>query len=408
MSDIINIEYRKHPAFVALAPTYTYDDIEIDNFIQQIDNALTKTYACTNENELRKEFSEEVSSTIDELKAYVKQNCSSIIAFEFFCAALEYTKNELLHESFRILFRKNYKSVSSHKKFDDDLEKDGMHIVSFSKKTMEEMKLASKPYYERLKQKALCHPEQRSYDSVNMKDPLGIAIYKMIDEANILPSLSNYMKTELTVMGVGIEYSHEGQSWSKGCYNDVGLKETQLAYMHFDEAAYAPKTLCYITPVKEADNGATKYIKGSHKWVRSEFVFLFHKGLDRISSDRYYNIFDGYYRPLYKHEELRKLLLHLPQKLMGTSHVGDDILDGTDLSKKLLNEETTFLSDGCEAIVFDGGRGYHKGAIVTKGERLSLQIVYIGKNESKIDILSKNETPMNRIKKIYHILKQGL
>ena len=66
------------------------------------------------------------------------------------------------------------------------------------------------------------------------------------------------------------------------------------------------------------------------------------------------------------------------------------------------------LSDGTTAVVFDGGCGYHSGAVVKKGERLSLQIIYKGKNEPKIDMLYKNETPTDWIKRAYRTVKKAL
>lgn len=400
------VDYFTHPAFARIECSYKYDDAVISEKISIIDSYMQKANESSNVGDVRI-LIVKVSGAIDDLKTYIKTHCDSIISMELCSAALEYVKRECAKEFFRLCFRNSYKAVECEQGFYNNLKNDGMHIVSFSKNTANELQKAAKPYYDRLKSRAIEKPDQRSFESVNLKDSLGQARYKMIEEAKILPTLSNYMRTELELYGVGIEYAFEGQTWYQGCYTDVGINETKLSYMHFDEASYLPKTLCYLTPVECEDNGATKYIRGSHKWERSEFLTLFHKGLDDVGG-RYYGLIDHYYRPLYKHIELRKVLLGLPRALIGSSHIGDDILDDTELSTKMQEDSVTFLSDGTTAVVFDGGCGYHSGAVVKKGERLSLQIIYRGKNEAKIDMLYKNETPTDWIKRAYRTVKKAL
>ena len=406
MNKVPVIDYFAHPAFSKIEINYKYDDAVVEEKIDLIDQYMQKANGSSSVGDVRLLISQ-VSAAVDDLKGYIKTGCDSIISMELCSAALEYVKRECAKEFFRILFRNSYLAVECEEDFYDDLQNNGMHIVSFSQKTAKELQIAAKPYYDRLKSRAIEKPDQRSFESVNLKDSLGQAVYKMIEEAKILPTLSNYMRTELELYGVGIEYAFEGQTWYQGCYVDVGINETKLSYMHFDEASYLPKTLCYLTPVECEDNGATKYIKGSHKWERSEFLTLFHKGLDDVGG-RFYGLADYYYRPLYKHIELRKVLLGLPRALIGSSHIGDDILDDTELSTKMSADSVTFLSDGTTAVVFDGGCGYHSGAVVKKGERLSLQIIYRGKNEAKIDMLYKNETPSDWIKRAYRTVKKAL
>ena len=406
MEKVPVIDYFYHQAFVNIKVDYKYDDAAVSSKIDKIDECIRKVAEVSDIKDV-KALMAKTSEAIDELKELIKASCDSLISMEICSAALEYVKRESAKEFFRIFFRGQYKAVECDRSFYDDLQNDGMHVVSFPDKTAKELRDAAKPYYERLKKKAHEKPDQRSFESVNLKDSLGEAIYKMIDEAKILPTLSNYMRTELELYGVGIEYAFEGQTWYQGCYADVGVNETKLSYMHFDEASYLPKTLCYLTPVECEENGATKYIKGSHRWKRSQFVTLFNKGLDDTGA-KFQNLVDCYYRPLYKHLELRKALLGLPRALIGSSHIGDDIFDDTELSRQMLSEQTVFLSDGTTAIVFDGGCGYHSGAVVKRGERLSLQIIYRGKNEAKIDMLYKNETPLDWMKRSFRTFKKAL
>jgi hypothetical protein len=82
----------------------------------------------------------------------------------------------------------------------------------------------------------------------------------------------------------------------------------------------------------------------------------------------------GYYRPRFLLKEYRQDLLALPSAFRGTTHFGDDIVDGSELSSQLLAAEETFLGEAGLMVVFDGSAGIHRGSQVERGERWALQI----------------------------------
>ena len=68
-----------------------------------------------------------------------------------------------------------------------------------------------------------------------------------------------------------------------------------------------------------------------------------------------------YYRPRFRHVEDRRDMLSLPVSLRGSTHFGDDILDGSELSDALLDVGHRFVAPAGTVVMFDGSRGIHRG-----------------------------------------------
>jgi hypothetical protein len=66
-------------------------------------------------------------------------------------------------------------------------------------------------------------------------------------------------------------------------------------------------------------------------------------------------------------------MMRLPIALHGCSHFGCDLLGDESATRELLARERVFHAvDSC--IVFDGGRGLHRGGIVSANPRWALQV----------------------------------
>lgn len=395
-----SIDFSNHSAFQGLFENYVYDDTKVTALIKAVDESILFTKSKTNN--VHEVFDKEINDKINALVEYVREVINSEIAFELFYTSVEYVKDELLKELVMNSLTKNYHFNNKNDDSLSQLNEHGVNIRSVKSDLKKSLQNASRPYYERLKKQAELNPHLRSYENVKRFSKMYKLIDKLVHETGAIKVVSDYMKADMVLMGAGLEYSSPIHKWYKNPYPDINNYETEHGYLHTDEASYFPKALYYLTPVIKVENGATKFIDGSHKAERSAFIFLFQKGLDRISVDRYFKVDNTYYRPLYKNLELRKILAKLPLPLIGSSHLGDDIEVGSELSKKLKEDEIVFISDGSELLVFDGGNGLHKGANVSEGERLSLQIIFQHKKRYKIDRLVKQQSIKNRL---IHCLK---
>src|SRR6202043_2185403 len=154
-----------------------------------------------------------------------------------------------------------------------------------------------------------------------------------------------YIGSNVNFTGFSLEYSYARQNWWRGVYSDIGLPDSKTTYMHYDQGCRDPKAIIALTDVTE-ENGPTGFVRGSHKKVRSRFLHFMVTALDHcFQRDENQETSDTNYRPRFAREQYRRELLLLPRALHGSSHFGDDILDGTQLSEELLANEVRMTKD---------------------------------------------------------------
>ena len=93
-------------------------------------------------------------------------------------------------------------------------------------------------------------------------------------------------------------------------------------------------------------------------------------------------------------------MLLLPPLLRGTTHFGDDILDDTDLSRKLLSQEVVFKGPTGTCVLFDGSRGIHRGSLVTTGGRWAVQIGLRVQRETSLPRVRKRGALRKQLRKL--------
>jgi hypothetical protein len=105
-------------------------------------------------------------------------------------------------------------------------------------------------------------------------------------------------------------------------------------------------------------------------------VCAIHKGFDQAQWQvfRWPDQGQYYYRPRFKLREQRPDMLALPSRLRGSTHFGDDVIDGSPLSEDLLRQEHVFTAPAGTITLFDGSQGVHRGGLVRSGARWVIQI----------------------------------
>jgi hypothetical protein len=172
-----------------------------------------------------------------------------------------------------------------------------------------------------------------------------------------------------------IVHSYPGETWYKGCYADADLPTGRCTYMHYDHADDMPKAIVYVGDVGP-DNGPFSVVPGSNSWHPSYSQGLFFKFLDRLGEEivRRKASYDPYHRPQFKDREFRTEFVKLPRTLQGSSHFGDDVVDGTPLADFLIAREFRVTSDVANCMLFSGHSTVHRGGLVESGERWAFQI----------------------------------
>jgi hypothetical protein len=103
----------------------------------------------------------------------------------------------------------------------------------------------------------------------------------------------------------------------------------------------------------------------------------------------------AYIRP-FAYPKYRQLFMQLPPILRRLGQFGDDILSDSDLSEKLRKNEVQVTSKIGNAFVFAGDQGIHRGGLVEKGERWSLQLGF------------KEAAPKDLVKEGKHVIAQSI
>lgn len=217
---------------------------------------------------------------------------------------------------------------------------------------------------------------QRCQVNVPQEGPLWQAIGALIRDTGLQGGLSNYDRHDLKVAWATLERSNAEQTWWGAPYRGEGLTTSRCAYFHNDHSHRTLKTILYLSDVGD-QNGPFGYVAGSHRWQRSSTATAFVKALDqgRLAAWEAQNPgADNDYRPYLVERKAREGFMLLPAPLRATSHFGDDVLDGSALSARLLAAEQVFGSAEANCIAFDGDRGIHRGGLVREGTRWALQL----------------------------------
>lgn len=194
--------------------------------------------------------------------------------------------------------------------------------------------------------------------------------YGILDGATLLS------QCEMEVIYVSLGLSCSSQSWYQSCYEDVGLPTSKLAYLHLDHDFDLVKILMYLNEV-DSETGPFSIIPESSEWIKCQSQSLFFKQLDKATAEKVVKLggdVEGYYRPAFQSPGLRREFMLLPKELRGTSHFGDDILDGSMASQQLLAKEVPLLSKEANCAVFLGAKTLHRGGLTKRNRRWAFQI----------------------------------
>ncbi|MCK9201489.1 MAG: phytanoyl-CoA dioxygenase family protein [Gallionella sp.] len=391
------IDYSTHPAYAPYQSKVSYDSELLLQHIREVDDIHAKFCNLTapSDGDATDVLAQIGKHTYQILRHAREQNIS-ILAEEWLDSTVKWTIADLSHELARRVFSaRDYHgqalSAGQSKQF-ALLQEQGMYIADLPADVYADIRRLALEHRPELRQRALSDRFNRAVINVAFNSPLWKSIKRAAKEAGIFDVLSELKRNRLTLLGAGLEYSCPEQDWYQSLYSDVGLADSPMQYLHVDEGDCLPKSMIYVTSVDE-ENGATRAIPGSNRWEISECRFRMHKALDRVVGDRYAKyVRKAHYRPLARHAELRRIFMELPKPFQGSSHFGDDVLAGTELANTLAKQEIAYLSQGGQALVFDGPHLLHRGSLVKSGERMALQVIYRNQNEERLKSHLTKET----------------
>jgi hypothetical protein len=374
------IDYRAHPAFrdLGVAP-YAHDE-EIDALISTIDQALAKLNAThhADDVEFGRAFDRDVAAPIARLQSRLFETIDNERIRAWLARAFEHVSREL-RDHVEVLNRRHGSAARTAQtpvgiSVAQSLARNGFHISRLEPSTRQTLLDMCAPYMEQLREAAKTRPNDRIVHSFEIHGEVGQQLLGFFRRQGILDGLSGYVGSNVNFTGLALEYSFARQKWWRGVYSDLGIPDSKCTYMHYDQGSRDPKAIIALSEVTK-ENGPTGYIRGSHKKDRSRFLHFMVTAMDYcFQRDDSCEGIETNYRPRFTREQYRREMLLLPRALHGSSHFGDDVVDDTQLSKELLENEVSMTNDVGNCIVFDGNFGIHRGALVRSGERFVFQV----------------------------------
>ena len=394
--------YTSHPAYANMESNDSYNNELILKYIQLIDKYFLEIESkkFSNNRHIKNEFKNKVIPLIDKLAEHTVKNARFPNTKKVLKLALTEVKKQMeLDLRYRNRSHFYLKKLLPHDSaylLEKEFEDSGVTCVNIPLKYMQGILTETQKYKDILIRKSESNPNGRSDYSIPSQEPIWKIFSDFMNDNKILELVSDYKKSEMRLMYLALEYSHKKQIWYKNGYLDAGIPTTKTTYLHCDYGYDMVKAMIYLNPT-DTKNGAFKYIKGSHKWDRSPFLFALYRDLDVESQKVNGFKSTGYYRNRFESPERRRELLDLPEAFRGTSHFGDDLLDGSTESNELLSKETTFSGNPGNMIIFDGERGLHRGSMVEAGERYAIQIGFIA-TELRLDSEILKDRIKNKLK----------
>jgi hypothetical protein len=244
-----------------------------------------------------------------------------------------------------------------------DLNRDGVHAFKFSDDLIIAINRHLEPHINRLHSTPDHIPGRHEYDrAVSFRPNDNEHLFTLLSSA-----YAPFMGPMVAHKGINVRLSMVTLHLSKptDLHHDRTLRDmkttSKLLGLHMDPKFNVMKSLLYLSEVDE-DAGPFMAIPGSNQWEYDMVERLVACGNST-----------GNYLDSPAH---RKVLRMMPKRLRGNAIFGRYILDGTELSDKLLAAEKHYLTTEYNAMIFNPAETMHRGGMCTKKDRLNLQIIF--------------------------------
>jgi len=194
--------------------------------------------------------------------------------------------------------------------------------------------------------------------------------------------LKEYYGRRFCVLGLSLELSdHRASWWRHRLYESESPK---TLYAHLDESIEFPKAILYLSHVAP-ESGPTSVYPGvwddmmlnpivdavgrliCTAWRSNEALVAY---LDDVP-----------YHQTLGSAKFRQLFMSLPPSLRFNSHLGWDVIPGSELESVMASREKTLIGSSGTFVVFDGARLFHRGGLIESGDRVACQIIFGPRSE---------------------------
>ena len=247
-----------------------------------------------------------------------------------------------------------------------------------------ELRNLAEPELERFRAHAVAGQLKREDLSVN-SGPTVRAILRVLNREfqmlGVLDSVSAFTGRKTRALGLALELSVSHANWWKNAIPGIE-RPPQTLYAHLDETISAPKSIVYLSDVTEM-NGPTGCYPGAYEAMQlNPLQQIIGRVLGTVGTNPDSPLWDYYARQYHQSansENFRRHFMRLPESLRFNSHLGWDVLPGSELERQLANCEQRMIGLAGTFIAFDGARLLHRGGLMEQGERVALQVIFSDK-----------------------------
>jgi hypothetical protein len=194
----------------------------------------------------------------------------------------------------------------------------------------------------------------------------------------VLDAMSAYTGRKIRVVGVALELSVPQATWWKNSIQGLD-RPAKTLYAHLDETISCPKSIVYLSDVNER-NGPTGCYPGVYEAMElNPLQELIGRVVGTVGSEADSPLKDYYakqYHQSVNSEAFRRHFMRLPECMRFNSHMGWDVLPGSELERQLADSERQMVGPAGTFIAFDGARLLHRGGLLEEGGRVALQVIF--------------------------------
>ncbi|OWY27296.1 hypothetical protein [Herbaspirillum robiniae] len=220
--------------------------------------------------------------------------------------------------------------------------------------------------------------EDLSVNSGRLVHALRHVLNREFKDLGVLDAVSAYTGRKVNVTGLALELSVPQATWWRNAV--PGLDHApQTLYAHVDETISCPKSIVYLTDVTE-QNGPTGCYPGAYEAMQlNPLQEIIGRIVGTVGSHHDSPLKEYYakqYHQSVNSENFRRHFMRLPEQLRFNSHIGWDVMPGSELESTLVVDEHKMIGPAGTFIAFDGARLLHRGGLMQAGERVALQVIF--------------------------------
>lgn len=194
----------------------------------------------------------------------------------------------------------------------------------------------------------------------------------------VLDAVSSYTGRKTQVFGLALELSVPQATWWRNAIEGLDRPPATL-YAHLDETISCPKAIVYLSDVSET-NGPTGCYPGAYEAMQLNPLQELIGRVIGVVGTRPNSPLKQHYSKQYHQsmnsENFRRHFMRLPEALRFNSHLGWDVLPGSEAESELVKVERKMTGPAGTFIAFDGARLLHRGGLMEAGERVALQVIF--------------------------------